>query len=95
MKNRKVYKDLINTLIMLKEDLKNTQKGSEDKVKAKTVVVKGTLTKNQRHVLRKLVGVLGSNEQDVVGKILTLWLYNEGFLNIKTNKSEKIKEVGE
>jgi hypothetical protein len=52
--------------------------------KAETVVVKGTITSNQKDVITELIGVLGSNEQDVVGKILTLWLYNEGFLkNIK------------
>ncbi len=76
---------------MLKEDLKSTEKSLNKKIKAKTVVVKGTITKNQRVVLGKLVGVLGSNEQDVVGKILTLWLYNEGFLNLE-KKSNKTKE---
>lgn len=71
---------------MIKEVLKNTQKGPEKRIKAKTVIVKGTITKNQREALQKLVGFLGSNEQDVVGKILTLWLYNEGFLKIKEIK---------
>ena len=51
-----------------------------NKVKAKTVIVKGTVTIEQKEVIRKLIGILGSNEQDVIGKILTLWLYNEGFL---------------
>jgi hypothetical protein len=61
---------------MPKKDLKRS--------KAETVVVKGTITSNQKDAIVNLVGVLGSNEQDVVGKILTLWLYNEGFLkNIK------------
>jgi hypothetical protein len=58
-------------------------------MKVDTVVVKGTLTENQRQALQKLIGVLGSNEQDVVGKILTLWLYNEGFLKVKGVKIEK------
>jgi hypothetical protein len=71
---------------MLKEDLKGSQKRPEEKNRAKTVIVKGTITNNQRDVLQKLVGIMGSNEQDVVGKILTLWLYNEGFL--KLNKPE-------
>ncbi len=48
--------------------------------KAETVTVKGTLTKEQKEIIQKLIGILGSNEQDVVGKILTLWLYNEGYL---------------
>ena len=61
---------------MPKKDLKRS--------KADTVVVNGTSTANQKDVISELVGVLWSNEQDVVGKILTLWLYNEGFLkNIK------------
>jgi len=61
---------------MPKKDLKRS--------KAETAVVKGTITAEQKNVIGELVGVLGSNEQDVVGKILTLWLYNEGFLkNIK------------
>jgi len=77
---------------MPKKELKETNKGIDDKPKAKTVIVKGTITKNQRLILQKLVGVIGSNEQDVVGKILTLWLYNEGFLKVKklnNNKSLK------
>lgn len=60
---------------MPKKDLK--------KYKSETVVVKGTVTKNQQNAITDLVGILGSNEQDVVGKIITLWLYNEGFLNVK------------
>ena len=68
---------------MLKKELKDTKKGLKEKPKAETVIVKGTITKEQREILQKLIGVIGSNEQDVVGKILTLWLYNEGFLKIK------------
>ncbi|MBR9705099.1 hypothetical protein GOV12_06820 [Candidatus Pacearchaeota archaeon] len=67
---------------MSKEVLKGTQKGPKKRVKANTITVKGTITHNQRIALQKLIGFLGSNEQDVVGKILTLWLYNEGFLKI-------------
>jgi hypothetical protein len=69
---------------MPKKDLKRT--------KSETAVVKGTITSNQQEAIRKLVGILGSNEQDVVGKIITLWLYNEGFLksiNSGGNKGEK------
>lgn len=57
---------------MLKKDLNRT--------KAETAIVKGTITLDQKNALLKLIGLLGSNEQDVVGKIITLWLYNEGFL---------------
>ena len=54
-----------------------------NKVRSETTVVKGTITTNQKDAIISLVGILGSNEQDVVGKILTLWLYNEGFLKTK------------
>ena len=57
---------------MPKKDLKKT--------KAQTVTVKGTITINQKDAINSLIGILGSNEQDVVGKVITLWLYNEGFL---------------
>jgi RNA-binding protein YhbY len=56
----------------MKKDLKKTKIG--------TVVVKGTITEKQEEAIHKLIGVLGSNVQDVVGKIIVLWLYNEGFL---------------
>ena len=58
------------------------------KIKAETTVVKGTITFDQKEVLQKFIGVLGSNEQDVVGKILMLWLYNEGYLNLDEKKKE-------
>jgi hypothetical protein len=74
---------------MLKRELNNTEKGLDDRPKAKTVIVKGTITKNQRKVIQKLIGIIGSNEQDVVGKILTLWLYNEGFLKINKEAMPK------
>ena len=57
-----------------------------NKSKLKSAVVKGTITSNQKKAIQKLVGILGNNEQDVVGKIITLWLYNEGFL---VNKDKK------
>ncbi|MGD9276145.1 MAG: hypothetical protein PVJ67_03145 [Candidatus Pacearchaeota archaeon] len=69
---------------MPKKDSKKTKIGSKEKPRAETVIVKGTITKKQREVLQKFVGIIGSNEQDVVGKILTLWMYNEGHLkNLK------------
>ena len=66
---------------MPKKVSKKPNKGLKDKPRAETVIVKGTITKKQREVLRKFIGIIGSNEQDVVGKILTLWMYNEGHLN--------------
>ncbi len=74
---------------MTKKELDSTEKGPKEKPKAKTVTVKGTITNNQRKIIRKLIGTIGSNEQDVIGKILTLWLYNEGFLNIKKESGKK------
>ena len=58
-----------------------------NKPKKKSVVVKGTITNTQKDAIKKLIGIIGSNEQDVVGKIITLWLYNEGFL--KTTKEDE------
>ena len=66
---------------MPKKDLKKT--------KSETTIVKGTITSGQKDSILSLIGVLGSNEQDVVGKIITLWLYNEGFLNVKSEKLKK------
>jgi len=65
---------------MPNEAIKKTHKGLKNKPRAETVIVKGTLTKKQREILQRFVGIIGSNEQDVVGKILTLWMYNEGYL---------------
>lgn len=55
---------------------------------SKSATVKGTITINQKEAIQKLIGVIGSNEQDVVGKIITLWLYNEGYLT-KNKKGKK------
>ena len=63
-----------------------------DKPKAETTVIKGTITTEQREILQRFIGVIGSNEQDVIGKIITLWLYNEGYLTkkkIARKKNEK------
>jgi hypothetical protein len=79
----KVYKSLFSTYIMPKKDLKETK---IEKNKAETTIVKGTVTTQQQEVINNLVGVIGSNEQDVVGKILTIWLYNEGYLK-ENNKN--------
>ena len=65
---------------MLKKDL--------NKPKAETMIVKGTVTLKQRDVIHSLVGLVGSNEQDVVGKILTIWLYNEGYLKKKESSNK-------
>jgi hypothetical protein len=57
--------------------------------KTKSAVVKGTIPTNQKEIIKKLVGIVGNNEQDVVGKIITLWLYNEGYLNQVRSKKSK------
>ena len=73
---------------MTKKDLKKSLKGLK-RFKAETTIIKGTITKNQREILQNLIGIIGSNEQDVVGKIITLWLYNEGFLKNQEINSKK------
>lgn len=65
---------------MLKKDL--------NKPKSETFVIKATVTKNQKHIIQSLIGLIGSNEQDVIGKIITLWLYNEGFLKKDKKRGE-------
>ena len=66
---------------MPNKDLKNTYKGTNEK---RTTTIKATITQKQREVIKKLIGLIGSNEQDVIGNIITLWLYNEGFLQINS-----------
>ncbi len=75
---------------MPKKVLKNTKIGL-DKPKAETTVIKGTITLDQKGILQRFIGIIGSNEQDVVGKIITLWLYNEGYLTDKKIKIRKNK----
>ncbi len=65
---------------MSKKASKSTKKRPSEKPRAETIIVKGTITKEQRDLLQKFIGIIGSNEQDVVGKIITLWLYTEGYL---------------
>jgi hypothetical protein len=48
--------------------------------KADTKPVKATLTQKQVESIDSLIGDLGSNRQDVVGKILTMWLYQENVI---------------
>lgn len=72
---------------MPKKEVNKSILNSDEKKKAETSIVKGTITLDQRKILQKFIGVIGSNEQDVVGKIITLWLYNEGHLDI--NKKDK------
>lgn len=60
-------------------------------LKSKTTTVKATVTYEQKKILQKFIGILGSNEQDVVSKILTLWLYNEQHLKLNNTKSENEK----
>jgi len=63
-----------------------------NKPKAETSVVKGTVTNEQKEIIQGLVGVLGSNEQDVTSKIIVLWLYNEGFLKKSSEKINKLEK---
>jgi len=63
------------------------------KYKSETTTVRATVTIEQKNIIQKLIGVLGSNEQDVVSKILTLWIYNEGFLKNKFDGKINKKEA--
>lgn len=85
----KFYKDLNSTYRMPKRDLIKSELGLNIKKKVKTSTVKGTITVEQRKILQNFIGIIGSNEQDVVGKILTLWMYNEGYLDVGKKGSLK------
>lgn len=56
---------------------------------AETTIAKGTVTKEQAAALDRLIGSVGSNQQDVVGKILTMWLYQEGHMSHGIRKAKK------
>ncbi len=60
-----------------------------NKSKTKSVVLKCTIAESQEKIIENLVGLIGNNKQDVAGKIITLWLYNEGYLKTGENKNEK------
>lgn len=87
-KNPKVFKVLFSTYTMPKKASNKTKIGQRV-IKAETSVIKSTITVEQREIIQKFIGVLGSNEQDVVSKIITLWLYNEGYL---TGKKPRLKK---
>jgi len=72
---------------MPKKEQNSTKKGT--KKKKSSVTIKATITEKQREIIDNLIGYIGSNEQDVIGNIITLWLYNEGFLKIKPSNSNK------
>lgn len=57
-----------------------------------TVTVKATLTKYQAEVIEELEGVIGSNPQDTVAKIVLMWLHQQGLLKKEglKNKPKKI-----
>jgi len=59
--------------------------------KSETAIVKGTLTKELAKSLDSLIGPWGSNRQDVVAKILTTWLYNEGYVKELRDKKSPTK----
>ena len=57
-------------------------------MKKESIVVKATITHQQAEIIDKMIGVLGSNRQDVVGKILTIWMYNEGHIKSLLEKKK-------
>ncbi len=48
---------------------------SKGENQAETEVVRGTLTLKQVGYIDSLIGELGSNRQDVIGKILSMWIF--------------------
>ncbi len=76
-----LYKVWLSYFIMPKKDLNSS--------KTKSATVKGTIPLNQKEIIKRLIGIVGNNEQDVVGKIITLWLYNEGYLSQNKMRREK------
>ncbi len=69
--------DLIKPQVRIEKShekkLNNVNKNTEkNKPKAETDRVVGTVTKKQKKVIQGLIGNIGSNEQDVVRKILTI-----------------------
>ena len=66
---------------MIKKDLNGSP--------SKSTVIKCTLTKKQEEIIENLVGLIGSNKQDVAGKIITLWLHGEGYLKQGALQNDK------
>ncbi len=65
------------------------KKKGQNKSNLKSVILKCTITEEQEKVIKNLIGLLGTNKQDVAGKIITLWLYQEGYLKLKNKKKKK------
>ena len=59
------------------------------KKEVETIVVKGTVTNIQAQALDSLIGTIGSNRQDVVGKILVMWLYSDGIIKEVSKRYQK------
>lgn len=79
--DERLIKDSNSTYLMTKKDL--------NKSRTKSVVLKCTISEEQERIIENLVGLIGNNKQDVAGKILTLWLYNEGYLKAGDKKDDK------
>ena len=64
--------------------------GGKAKEGKKGILVNATIPQYQYETIKKLEGVLGTNENGVISNIISMWLYNqEWFLEIIKNKSKQ------
>jgi len=54
--------------------------------KNKTIIVKTTLPANQAKIIRRMIGTIGTNQSDVVGKIILMWLTEHGYIGKKEDE---------
>ena len=60
----------------------------------KGVLVNATIPSEQYQALKKLEGIMGTNENGVVSNIINMWLYSQDwFLEIIKNKIKQNKDV--
>ncbi|MBA7671944.1 hypothetical protein ES703_80113 [subsurface metagenome] len=70
--------------------------GGKAKEGKKGILVNATIPQEQYEAIKKLEGVMGTNENGVVSNIINMWLYSQDwFLDIvkqKINKNVKDKK---
>lgn len=68
--------------------------GGSAKEGKKGVLVNATIPQEQYNTIKKLEGIMGTNENGVVSNIINMWLYSQDwFLEIIKNKlKQKNKE---
>jgi len=64
--------------------------GGKAKEGKKGVLVNATIPQEQYEVIKKLEGIMGTNENGVVSNIINMWLYSqEWFLDIIKQQTRK------